>query len=98
MPDKSTTCYFYHSNNGYNLTVAYKREHADMNGDSNVVYGAAFCHPSDQFNKKIGRDIAEDRMNDGDSTIHMPYDSKRYQVHEAIIESLSTLPWTPDYY
>tara|TARA_Y100001963_G_C6666396_1_gene392947 strand:- start:287 stop:586 length:300 start_codon:yes stop_codon:yes gene_type:complete len=94
----SVPSYFYHNERQYKVTIAYRREHAIPNRESKVIYGASFCHPSDQFNKKVGREIAEDRMNGGDSIISMPFDSKRYEVHEAILENLSSLPWTPDHY
>ena len=52
------TCYFYKRENGYSVTVAYRRLNRDW-----ISYGAAFCHSKDQFKKSRGRAIAEGRMN-----------------------------------
>jgi hypothetical protein len=103
--DHVDPCYFYHNERDYQVTIAYKRVHITWDPVENaslgyrvIYYGASFCHPSDQFNKKIGRGIAKDRLNDGGSTVSVPFASKRYEVHEAILRNLSYVPWTPEHY
>ena len=86
------TCFFYHRNDNWNVTVAYSR-----NGNS-VSYGASFCRPEDQFEKRMGRKIASGRLalvHSADpcwadqSLISVDDDAMRWEVHEAILESLN---------
>lgn len=87
-----STCFFYHRTRRYNVTIAYRRR-----GDT-VVYGAAFCRPGDQFNKRRGREIAVGRMQTYDNYIRNP-GSARWEVHDAILDRLAVrefVPYAPD--
>jgi hypothetical protein len=84
------TCYFYHRDGNYDVTVAYTRD-PDNGG---VFYGAAFCGPEDQFNKRMGRAIARGRMDLMSEAADVEdfwgeAPVARWQVHEFILKSLS---------
>lgn len=86
-------CFFYHRNNGYDVTIAYQRLGSDA-----FRYGAAFCHPEDQFDKKMGRNIATGRM-EFCSPIHTRGSNvARWQLHDRILESLDAheFGWVPE--
>lgn len=87
-------CFFYHRTNKYNVTVAYQRD-----SRNSVTYGAAFCGPGDQFVKRFGREIASGRLSTVACAVDMSgTDGKRWEVHEAILESLNSevLGYTPE--
>lgn len=100
------TSYFYHRDDKYAITIAYKRVDDDptVQGEwrCTVVYGASFCHPKDQFSKSVGRKIAEGRMNTrGRFLGMMPWPqssdgSTRFDVHDKILESLTWEYYTPN--
>ena len=76
------TCYFYHRDDRYNTTVAWRR-----NDDGSVSYGAAFCRPSDPFVKSLGRKIAQGRL----ALCSLPSTAApvtRRAVHEEILRNI----------
>ena len=80
------TCYFYKRENGYSVTVAYRRLNNDW-----ISYGAAFCHNKDQFRKSMGRAIAEGRMNlssKSGNAISVVTAECRADVHDIILKDL----------
>lgn len=81
-----STSYFYHRNNGYDVTIAYKR----VDDWCRVIYGASFCHPNDQFSKAIGRKIAEGRMSAYAYSLDCGPDVGRFGIHEKILDTLET--------
>ena len=80
------TCFFYHRNDSWNVTIAYLRD-----GDA-VHYGASFCRPEDQFEKRMGRKIASGRLALSAGSVmaatFVGDKAMRWEVHEAILESL----------
>jgi len=80
--NKSRTCFFYHRSRNYNVTIAYERV------PGGIRYGASYCNPSDQFNKRRGRHIATQRMNMVVQPITVNETSARWEVHEAILNSM----------
>lgn len=76
------TNYFYHRNNRYNVTIAYRRS-----DDGTVEYGASFCRKNERFVKRIGREIAVGRMNTYVSCIE-DAPTERWMLHEEILERL----------
>ncbi len=91
------TAYFYYRDEYISITVAYRRKRTR----DHVLYGAAFCHPSDQFNKKMGRAIAEGRMY---KPSHKSYGSlktlsndTRFAVHDLILTDIEKYyPYGPE--
>ena len=74
------TCFFYHRNDNYDVTVAYRRR-----DDNSVAYGAAFCAPDDQFVKSRGRQIAIGRIA---SSLNVSDAQSRADVHEVILNHI----------
>jgi len=66
-----------HNKGGF--TVAFREI---SNGDG-VEYAYSFCHPSDNFNKTLGRIKAEGRLNSkGVGVAYMTFDEFRESVYE----------------
>jgi hypothetical protein len=86
------TCFFYSNIHGYNITVAYRRS-IDR---AHVVYGAAFCRPSDRFTKSLGRNIAVGRMETRPYFLDIFSDMCRFDMHDEIIESIANLTYAPE--
>ena len=86
------TSYFYAHVDGYRVTVAYKRA-LDR---GSVVFGAAFCRPTDAFQKRMGRQIAEGRMNTIGQPILLDANMTRFDMHTAIIQSLISCHYCPE--
>ena len=86
------TSYFYAHVHGYAVTVAYKRT-LDR---SSVSFGAAFCRPSDRFQKRMGRQIAEGWMDAYGTTILLSNDMTRFDMHTAIVAALSMCEYAPE--
>ena len=94
--------YFYHRDGSYDVTFAYRRGH------DTVWFGAAFCNPKDQFSKAMGRKIAEGRMETSYEAINwlaqehlsswcidIDPESTRFQVHDMLVDALSSYPSSP---
>ena len=79
------TSYFYYRTPDYNVTLAYKR----TRDFKNIVFGAAFCCPRDQFSKVTGRRIAEGRMNRYSHNANVPADATRTDVHDTILSLIA---------
>lgn len=77
--------YFYHRDDDYNVTIAYKR----VGNWSKVIYGAAFCHSNDRFNKALGRKIAHGRMDSNNYSFECGSKGGRFGIHETILNKLS---------
>ena len=102
MPEE--TSYFYHRDDNYAITIAYKRVDNDCTTQGKwrctVMYGASFCHPKDQFSKAVGRKIAEGRMNTrgrflGTMAGLSEEAQTRFAIHDKILESLTWEHYTP---
>lgn len=85
------TSYFYATVRGYKVTVAYKRS-LDR---TTVEFGAAFCRPTDPFLKRMGRQIAEGRMNTHFNALEISPDMSRFDMHTAIVDSLQFCDYAP---
>ena len=77
--------YFYHRDSKYDVTIAYKR----VDNWSRVIYGAAFCHSNDCFNKTLGRKIAHGRMDSNNYSFECGGEGGRFGIHETILNKLS---------
>lgn len=83
--------YYYTTHNGYNVTIAYMR----TTDRSQVVFGAAFCRPSDRFTKRLGRHIAESRMHSRPIFLMLESDMTRFDMHNFIRERLHFTGYAP---
>lgn len=89
--DFLSTSYFYYRSSKWNITIAYRRS----TDRSRVVYGAAFCRNTDRFDKRLGRQIAEGRMQERPEVILTSNESTRLNTHFAILTHLSSTPYAP---
>lgn len=67
-------------------TIAYTD--IPRNATGNIHYAVAFCNAKDNFNKKIGRDIAEGRLAKGQYNTIFTNSSKYSDIVNSIIASL----------
>lgn len=81
----STTRHFYIRDNfGRGLaTVAYRQSFTNRN--MVVEYGASFCHPTDQFNRMEGRNMATKRIQ---KKLVLPEDFTANQVIQALLKKV----------
>ena len=94
--------FFYHRTNDYNVTIAYTTRYSTSEGL--VRFGAAFCNSSDQFSKKVGREIAIDRMTTiipGDldamiGCVPVSQSDPRWLIHEKILATLPLEEYAPE--
>jgi hypothetical protein len=90
-PEFYDVSYYYTTHNGYNVTIAYAR----TTDRSQVVFGAAFCRPTDRFTKRMGRHIAESRMHTRPTALMLDPTMKRFDMHNFISERLQFTGYAP---
>ena len=78
-----STNYFYYRTERYNATVAYT-----STDDNKIIFGASFCRPGDNFVKKLGRQIAEGRMNSNENWFFKSENERRCDTHSVILSYL----------
>lgn len=77
----SSKVFYYHymygqSNLSGGFTVAYK-----INDSQDVIkYGLSYCSPKDFFNRKIGRELAEKRLNEGPNKLNGLITSREFYI------------------
>lgn len=85
------TSYYYYRDEYVDITIAYRRKRTR----DHIIYGASFCHPIDQFSKKLGRKIAEGRMNKPTTNscgeINVDKSASRFEVHDRILIHIESM-------
>lgn len=61
--------------------TAYQATETD--GSVNITFGVSFCHRRDRFNRTLGRQIAEGRMQNSPRTFSFVRDSRPFHIQIA---------------
>ena len=85
--------YFYIRNNKWPAAIAYDYDPEVRT----LTFGAAFCNPKDQFNKKTGRRVAQGRFEKHPYDIHLSTEDEETDkaLRTIIVETLIYYPKCP---
>jgi len=88
--------YVHISRRRHPITVAYRA--GEGNGMITIMLGVAFCHSNDRFNRSLGREIAEGRMNAHPVTFQVEFDSQNTSAYGRVIAEAINSFVTDNYY